>query len=189
VAAGLPTRATINSVTLTLCLLCAGCTVLSHDVYFSPSSSSPHELRSPFRGSPFDQFTMFGAPADIISVEPVDGLRFGLAVRNYGYTSAWMGPVFVPVFPVHLFFKQPLDSSPLSLWFAIATERELEFSLQGVFIRTADGRDDIRPRDARPHAVTERLRIVAGGSLAATLEFDAPLAEEFDGPRGCGLWL
>ena len=165
---------------VTILLLFTGCMVVSRDVYFSPSSASEHELGSPFPGNPFNQFTLFGAPADMITVEPGAGVGLGLAIRNYGSTSAWVGPVFVPVVPLHWFIEPPPVESPLRLWFALVTEREVDLSFEGLFVRVPGVAVDTRPRSAGRYSVSDRIHLLAGGSLVTTLEFDLAPAERFD---------
>jgi hypothetical protein len=164
----------------TLLFLLTGCMVLSRDVYFSPRSASEHELESPFPGSPFNQFTVFGAPADIITVEPGAGVDLGLTIRNSGSSSVWVGPVFVPMFPLHWFRDSPPPRSPLRLWFALVTERAVDFSFESLFVRVPDAGVDTRPRSAGQYSVSDRIHVPADGALVTILEFDLVPADEFD---------
>jgi hypothetical protein len=107
---------------LLVLLLCTGCMVLSHDSYFSPGAAHPHDLRSPFPGNPWNSFTVFGAPADIITVH-ANGVRVGLSVRNSASSFGWIGPVFVPLIPVPA--GETLETNDLRIWVGVVAERDV----------------------------------------------------------------
>jgi hypothetical protein len=156
-------------------LLCSGCMVLSHDSYFSPSSADPHELLSPFPGNPWNSFTVFGAPADIITVQ-ANGVRIGLSVRNSASSFGWIGPVFVPLIPIPV--RETLETSRLTLWCGIVSERRVEAAMDQIRISLPGGPERVAPVAAGPRALDEPLSVRAGEGAARYLHFS--VSEERD---------
>ena len=169
------------AVLLAVVACCGGCMVLSHDSYFTPSSSADHALRSPFPGNPWNSFAVFGSASDIISFEQ-QGVRLGLSVRNSACSFAWIGPVFLPLIPIRA--AEELDTSQLRIWLAVVPETDLDVRLNQLRVWLPDDSAPIPPGGVYvplvaavdKDLVDEPQHVPGGDSASWYLDFALPAA-------------
>ena len=169
----------IRAIPLLLAGLCGGCMAVTHDSYFTPSSSSDHELRSPFPGSPWNSWPMFGSAEDTITLER-KGVRLSLSVRTSACSVAWIGPVFLPVIPVRR--EEELDTSQLRIWIAVVPGSDTHARLNQFRVRLPDDPEGIPPTGVYAPSsgqidtamVNERHHVPGGDSKSWYLDFELP---------------
>jgi hypothetical protein len=153
--------------------------VLSHDSYFSPSSSADHELRSPFPGNPWNTSPAFGGPSDVITVE-LKGVRVGVSVRNSATSFSWVGPVFLPLIPIP--GRDELETSRLCVWLAVLPESDVDVRLDRLRVHLSDGSPGLPPAGIYGPAlvridggsVTEPQHVAGRDGKSWYLAFDLP---------------